>query len=233
MQPQYSKNIAKLIADIQNQPNLNNTLIYQIVDQVSLTENDVESFYCFEHPDYQSYGRKLIFDNGNFKILLMSWKSGDYTAIHNHGYTEWGCVYYFGEATHRLYRLEEDSLRLAQKDTYYKGNVASVCGDLTHLMGNGSNKDFSTLHIYGSNSRTSDVSKDAVVYLPEFAKKVTTMGSAYLNMNQELMLSETHFNTLSKEALTDYFYLVKPYYERNKLFQILNLMENKIQNLSN
>ena len=30
----------------------------------------------------------------------MLWKLDDFPAIYNHGYTEWGCVYFFGEASH-------------------------------------------------------------------------------------------------------------------------------------
>ena len=57
--------------------------------------------------------------------------------------------------------------------------------------------------------------------MPEFQKIVTTMGSAYLNMDKELILSEKPFKHIGSDVLGDYFSLVKPYYERNKIPGVL------------
>jgi hypothetical protein len=163
----------------------------------------------------------------------MSWKSGDFTAIHNHGYTEWGCVYFFGEATHRLYSVTNAELKILQKDNFHKGQIASVCGDLTHIMGNSSSENFTTLHIYGSNTRNNDVSKDAIVYLPELDKEVTTMGSAFLNMDKQLILSEKPLIKVCNDVVADYFSLIKPFYERNGLVSILKNMKKGLEARSN
>jgi hypothetical protein len=45
----------------------------------------------------------------------MSWRANDFTAIHNHGATEWGCVFFMGSATHRIYEMENDKLSLNAK----------------------------------------------------------------------------------------------------------------------
>lgn len=232
MKTQFPKNIESLIKDIKHQKILTNPLVLEIVENNHIPDNDVASYVSFNHSPNESYGRQLIYDNGNFKILLMSWKSGDFTAIHNHGYTEWGCVYFFGEATHRLYSVTSDELKILQKDNFSKGQVASVCGDLTHIMGNSSSKNFTTLHIYGSNTLKNDVSKDAIVYLPELNKEVTTMGSAYLNMDKQLILTEKPMIKVSREVVADYFSLIKPFYERNGLFSILNNIEKKLETRS-
>ncbi|PKP01894.1 MAG: hypothetical protein CVU14_04345 [Bacteroidetes bacterium HGW-Bacteroidetes-9] len=232
METAFSKNIERLIKDIKHQNYITNPLVSEIVESNRITENDVAQFVSYNHLPNESYGRQLIYDNGNFKILLMSWKSGDFTAIHNHGYTEWGCVYFFGEATHRLYSVTNDELKILQKDNFHKGKTASVCGDLTHIMGNSSSESFTTLHIYGSNTRNNDVSKDAIVYFPELDKEVTTMGSAYLNMDKQLILSEKPLIKVSDDVVSDYFSLVKPFYERNGLFQLLSKMENKLEKRS-
>jgi len=232
MKTTFSKGIENLIKDIKHQKFLTNPLVSEIVECNHISEDDIVNYISCNHSPNESYGRQLIFDNGNFKILLMSWKSGDFTAIHNHGFTEWGCVYFFGEATHRLYSVIDGELKIIQKDNFHKGQIASVCGDLTHIMGNSSSENFTTLHIYGSNTRQKDVSKDAIVYLPELEKKVTTMGSAYLNMDKKLILSEKPMIKVCDEVVTDYFSLVKPFYERNGLFQILNCMEKKLEKQS-
>lgn len=222
--------LQNLIGEIKNHPVMNNTLVADIVQSHKLATKDVEPFMLFNHSNNESYGRTLIFDNGNFKILLMSWKAGDFTAIHNHGFTEWGCVYTFGEATHRLYEIEQNELKLVQKDNFQAGQIASVCGDLTHMMGNASSENFVTLHIYGSNTRKTNVSANAKVYVPEYQKVLTTMGSAFLNMNKDLVLNETPLNEINTEILIDYYTLVKPYYERTNNKNILISMEKHLNN---
>lgn len=227
------KSIENLVKDIKHQDCLNNSLISEIVGSNHISENDVAQYVFYNHSPNESYGRQLIYDNGSFKILLMSWKSGDFTAIHNHGYTEWGCVSFFGEATHRLYSVTGDELKIVQRDNFHKGQIIPVCGDLTHIMGNSSSENFTTLHIYGSNTRQNDISKDAIVYLPELNKEVTTMGSAFLNMSEQLILSQKPLIKVCDEVVADYFSLVKPFYERNGLFSLLNKMEKRLENRVN
>lgn len=231
MKTQFPTKINNLIFDIKNSKWLDNENIADIVNNIKFSEKDIKSYFSFDHNINESYGRQLIYDNGNFKILLMSWKSDDFTAIHNHGYTEWGCVYFFGEATHRLYELQNNTLTILRKNNFYRGQVASVCGDLTHIMGNSSSKDFTTLHIYGSNTRQNNVSEDAKVYMPELQKVYTTMGSAYLNMSKDLVLSENKMNNMPDDVLLDYFNLVRPFFERNKNIDLISAMD-KVLNQS-
>ncbi|NHB70332.1 cysteine dioxygenase [Perlabentimonas gracilis] len=232
MRPTLPNKVSKVINELNSHKLIDNALVTDIVSLANLNASNLDEFNSFNHSAFESYGRKLIYDNGNFKILLMSWRSGDFTAIHNHGYTEWGCVCFFGEATHRLYNATADELTILQKQNFNEGQIASVCGDLTHIMGNSSSKSFTTLHIYGSNTRQKDVSKDALVYMPEFNKAVTTMGSAYLNMNKQLILSEKPLAKIPNDVVLDYFSLVKPFYERIGQISILQKMEKTIENRS-
>jgi len=230
MTVECSKQLRKLIHDIKNQPIVDNSILAGIVECHKLTEKDIAPFVSYNHGNNESYGRKLIYDNGNFKILLMSWKCGDFTAIHNHGSTEWGSVYFFGEATHRLYEVNKDELKLVRKDNFHKGQIASVCGDLTHIMGNSSDENFTSLHIYGSNTLRNEASVYVKVYVPEFQKIVTTFGSAYLNMTKDLVLTEEPLGKVNSDVLSDYFHLVKPFYERNNNRKILSKLDKFLSN---
>jgi hypothetical protein len=221
--PQGLKN---LITDLIHQSVMDNSIVTEIVQSNKLCAKELDPFVTFHHKNCESYGRKPIFDNGIFKILLMSWKAGDFTAIHNHGNTEWGCVYFFGDTTHRLYQVENDELKVVQKDNFYKGQIAPVCGDLTHMMGNAGNTNFTTLHIYGSTTNEHKALENARVYFPEFKKVVTTMGSAFLNIDKGLILSEEPFEKIDNETLTDYYNLVKPFYERNNLAGLLEKIQH-------
>ena len=146
----------------------------------------------------------------------MTWNPGDFTAIHNHGVTEWGGVYFFGNATHRLYEFEYGNLKLSRKDIFEKGQTAAVCGDLTHMMGNPGKTGFMTLHIYGSNKNLNDRLNNEKVFLPEHKIVATTNGPAFLNAGEEIKISEEFFNNYTEDTLLDYFDLIRPFYKRNK-----------------
>lgn len=224
----FPKSLQSLINDLSECKENHNQQVQDIVKQNRFSPQDFEPFYTFNHADHESYGRKLIFDNGNFKILLMSWKPGDFTAIHNHGHSEWGCVYFFGDAAHRLYTVENSQLTSVEKDTYLEGQIASVCGDLTHLMGNAGTQNLATLHIYGSNSRNSNISENAKIYAPEHQKIFTTMGTAFLNMSPDLIMSEAALPEMEAGLLDDYFGLVNPFYKRNGFSAVLKNMEKQL-----
>ena len=200
---------------------MENVILFDIISGIKFSENDFIPYQTFKHSNHESYGRKLLIDKGKFKILLMSWRPGDFTAIHNHGFTEWGIVHFFGEATHRLYENQSDSISLLESTNFSAGQNASVCGDLTHLMGNSSSKEFTTLHIYGSNTRTEKISQNALVYVPERKKIVVTEGSAYVQMTNALKISEKNFSHYNLETLIDYFNLILPYYIKNKQIDVI------------
>lgn len=222
--------IQGIISELEQHDTINSNIISDIISKAKISQRDFDRYAYFNHPFSESYGRNLIFDNGNFKIMLMSWRAGDFTAIHNHGYTEWGCVYFFGNATHRLYEMVNGWLKLVRSDCFEKGQCAPVCGELTHLMGNAESKDFTTLHIYGSNTRAKNISDNAKVIVPEQKKIVTTLGSAFLNMKTDLVLSEYEFTNIDLETAIDYFHLVKPFYKRNNREDVINAIDQYLKN---
>jgi predicted metal-dependent enzyme (double-stranded beta helix superfamily) len=230
MKPNLPSGIKKIALELNNLSNIDNNMVAEIVSGVKLSEKELRQYISFDHPNYESYGRKLILDSGKFQIFLMSWRAGDFTAIHNHGYTEWGCVYFFGEATHRLYRIADDELKAVQKDNFHDGQIVGVSGALTHMMGNENAKDYTTLHIYGSNAINSIVSENTKVYLFEFQKVVRTMGSAYLNIDRSLVLFEKPLLKIHKDVFLDYYSLVKSFYERTKQFDIIRKMDKVLNN---
>jgi predicted metal-dependent enzyme (double-stranded beta helix superfamily) len=204
----------------------------EIIENARFSEHEFIPFNKFDHPETESYGRNLLYETDKFKIYLMSWKPGDFTAIHNHGITEWGGVYFFGNATHRLYEMTNDKLELIQCDYFKKGDSAAICGDLIHMMGNSGNKEFTTLHIYGSNTGFSANAKDEKVFLPEHRSVFNTNGPAFLNMNEDLKKLKTFFNDIKEGTLLDYFDTIKPFYSRIKRDDVIQTISMFERNLS-
>lgn len=223
------KCINQMVKELNSHQVHSNELVSEIVSAISFDRSEIEAFNTYNHNLKDSYGRKLVYDSERFKILVMSWLPGDFTAIHNHGTTEWGSVHFFGKATHRLYDNSTGMLAVISKEQFEEGQNAAVCGDLTHMMGNTSKKEFITLHIYGKDSEENKVADDTMVYLPEFQKVATTSGTAYLNLDKSLIKSETYYNAFSNEMISDYFQLIAPYYYRNKQSELLKKLESKIK----
>jgi len=232
MVKELPQSIRKIIVELNHFPVLENETLHNIVLQSGISVKEFEGFSRFDHPEDLSYGRQELYSNERFKILLMSWRKNDFTAIHNHGVTEWGCVFFLGSATHRIYEIENERLVLKRKDVFQAGQTADVCGNFIHIMGNSGAENFMTLHIYGSDSDTTDNESLAEIYAPEHNKVFYTHGEAYLNISNELITGEKYFDQIDPEALTDYLLLVRPFYERIKDESVLAKIKSAITMVS-
>ena len=160
-----SGRVRKLIASLQGADQLTPAQVVDIVLDAEITEDDLMPWADFEHPVSDSYGRKLVFDGGHFEIMVMSWLSGDFSAIHDHGSTQWGAVQCFGAGQHYLYGFRDGIVHTAKEDHYSPGSVRAVGNNLIHQMGNGGVEPFLSLHVYGvSSPANSAVTADARIF---------------------------------------------------------------------
>jgi SAM-dependent methyltransferase/predicted metal-dependent enzyme (double-stranded beta helix superfamily) len=115
-----------------------------------VTENDIMPWADYDHPVGDSYGRKLVYKEDNLEIMVMSWRPGDFSALHDHGYTEYGAVKVFGHAEHAAFHVEEDTIRTLSRWMLQPGETISVSHSLVHQMGNPGEAPFLSLHVYGT-----------------------------------------------------------------------------------
>ncbi len=177
--------INELIDKLGNLNFIDNNLLVKIIEKLKITEESLLQYAVYNHKPDESYGRRRIYRANNFEIFVMSWMPGDFTAIHNHGHSEWGIVYFLGNALHRSYESEENKLKLTKTEIIPIGTIAPVCGNLTHSMGNSTDKPFITLHIYGSNSYEGIITEDSKIFDVNNNRIITTTGPAYINMKEE------------------------------------------------
>jgi hypothetical protein len=196
-----------------NKPKTCEELI-NIIKNIDFKPIDFKEFQYFEHSKDKSYGRKIVYQGENFSIYLMSWYPGDFTAIHSHGLTDWGCVFFFSDTNHRLYKTEGNKIELIAKGIIPKGTIAPVTGELIHAMGNLSLSPILTLHIYGSNKDISNANDESKVYELEKNRIRTTGGAAYLNIPEELCKKTENSIVTNEETITDYFEIIKHFYSR-------------------
>jgi hypothetical protein len=134
----------------------------------------------------------------------MSWAPGDFTAIHNHGHVEWGCVLALGNATHRLYSFENDILVLRSTRPVLPGTREELRGNLVHMMGNLGEENIFSLHIYGINQNQLPLSANSRVFSPEKNCTFITNGPAFLDLSNELIKETAPLPKIETAALQDY-----------------------------
>ncbi len=208
MNRSITPSIDNMIMDINESNPTTGDQLAEIISRHAPRKEEMMHFADFDHPNYESYGRTLLYHKNNFCIYLMSWKPGDFTAIHDHGTTEWGCVYAFDDFTHRLYSLHANTLILKSKNKFLRGRVARIRSGTIHMMGNLHNHQNNlSLHIYGTNTPEKGLAKQSKVYYPEVEKASISNGPAFLYTSRQ---TEQHHKTpfqTENETLKDYLEL--------------------------
>ncbi|MEM9702722.1 MAG: cysteine dioxygenase family protein, partial [Planctomycetota bacterium] len=136
----------------------------RLIVDAGVTAEDLAPWADFDCPDADSYGRKLVYDGGHFEIMAMSWRPGDCSAVHDHGYTEWGAVQVFGPAEHAVFAVTPESVTNVSRTAQPPGRVMVVDHEMVHQMKNPTDEPFLSLHIYGCPDRDGDVTADARVF---------------------------------------------------------------------
>lgn len=213
MQAIQAAKLKELINTLNSRAKWNNKEVVSLVKDLEIGEETISAYQLYNHEPQYSYGRNEIYANERFRIYLMSWDSGDATAIHDHGSTDWGCVQFMGKAEHRTYQLEQDKLKRIKSSQIPAGTIVPVEGDFIHLMNNMGSKSVCTLHIYGSNIPRSE-NEVAIIYQPEWERLVTTSGTAYLNMDESEIITTAKLPSMSQADYQDYIQLVTPFYKR-------------------
>lgn len=188
----------------------------ELVLQADVQVEDMMHYADFDHPKADCYGRKLVFDNGNFEVMVMSWEPGDYSSIHNHGYTQWGVVQVFGNVHHFIYQVKNGVLDFAKREILPTGAAIKVNNPFIHQMGNPSTDRYLTLHVYGSNERSSDITADAMNFDLEFDRISHTTGGAFFNLPADEIYDFEEAPRPTDEVFFHYAHLLLNYYNRQE-----------------
>jgi cysteine dioxygenase len=208
MEKTLPPSVKQLIAAIKAHNPDNNKEIATLVKQHPVDREELLPFNNFQHPANESYGRRQLYADDKFCIYLMSWCPGNFTAIHDHGTTQWGCVLALDDFAHRLYQFKDNKLVLKDDKPFLKGQTASVHSNVIHMMGNDSNENALSIHIYGTNEPGKKVAQRSRIFYPEINQMTYTQGAAYLynpHHNTNILID---FENIDKETRNDYFALI-------------------------
>jgi SAM-dependent methyltransferase/predicted metal-dependent enzyme (double-stranded beta helix superfamily) len=177
--------LRNLIASIEETETLTPLRIKAAIVDAKVTPDDLMHWATFDHPTTDSYGRHLVWDGGSFEIMVMSWKPGDYSAIHDHGHTVWGAVQVFGPAEHAVFAADEERLVTVSRIRLSPGDVLPVGHRLVHQMGNPSDSRFMSLHVYGNGDRTNAITADSQVFDLTRGEVLRTDGGVFYSLPDE------------------------------------------------
>ncbi|HHG83718.1 MAG TPA: methyltransferase domain-containing protein [Bacteroidetes bacterium] len=157
--------LAYIVAELEKEKHLKPSQVSRIIRDAAVKPADMEPWATFDHPIQDSYGRKLVHKGDNFEVMVMSWKPGDFSTIHDHGFAQWGAVQIFGPAEHATFRYEDGVLSTLARWDIVSGEILGVGHSLIHQMGNPTTDTFFlSLHVYGDVKTTENVTGDARLF---------------------------------------------------------------------
>ena len=156
--------LQQIIHAIYETEDLSPAKVKKIVKKVNVQEEELQPWANYDHPAEDSYGRKMVYDGGFFDVMVMSWNVGDFSALHDHGYAQWGAVQAFGEAEHAIFWVQDDEIRTLSRQVMKAGQIIGVGHQLVHQMGNSGEEKYLSLHIYGNYDREESVTADARIF---------------------------------------------------------------------
>ena len=161
----HSGALCGLVASLEAHPPRDAVEAAERLGAAKLAAGDLMAWSDLEHADTDSYGRRLVHQSARFELMVMSWRPGDYSAIHDHGAAEWGAVRYFGAADHVSFDLSAGQLAIQSRATTRLDALLCVEPSLIHLMGNAGQTSFVSLHLYGaSEAQTHAITRGARIY---------------------------------------------------------------------
>lgn len=227
--PQSLQRLVDMLSEATaNGSTLNPEKVKDIVNKANVQVEDMMHYADFNHPLEDCYGRKMVFDNGNFEVMVMSWNPGDYSSIHNHGYTQWGVVQAFGHVHHMIYNTRNDELRFSKREILPSGTVVKVNNALIHQMGNASTDPYLTLHVYGCNDRDENVTADAKTFEIENNRIAHTTGGAFFNLPEDQVYDFEPLPPVSSNVLIHQAGLLLGYYNRLPESSQINAKKMKV-----
>ncbi len=207
----------------------------ELAKKANITVADLEPWADYIHPVKDGYGRKLAYHTNTFEVMIMTWNPGDFSSVHNHGYTQWGAVQVFGEVMHQIYTNTGEKFMLSKKEILPYGSIAKVNNALIHQMGNVTTKPYLTLHIYGANEPHQAVTADMKIYELETGFIRETQGGAFFNLTDKEAPVIGKMKPIDKETFVNQASILIQYYcrytpdeIRERRIPLLRKLENMV-----
>ncbi len=180
--------IQAIIQKIQSKEHLSPARLKKIIKEAQVQPEELMPWADFDHDPADCYGRKMLYDGGFFDMMVMSWNPGDFSAIHDHGYSQWGAVQSFGPAEHAVFLVQDGYIQTLSRNVLKSGQIIGVGHQLVHQMGNSTeNERFISLHIYGNLEVSGNVTGDARIFDLNEGSIQRVDGGAFLALPEKII----------------------------------------------
>jgi cysteine dioxygenase len=184
--------LQEIVKFFEHNQELSPAKVEDAIRRAQVKEEDLAPWTDFDHPLEDGYGRKMVHKSDDFEIMVMSWNPGDFSAIHDHGNTQYGAVQIFGEADHAIFSIADDHMVTTSRWLTSTGDTVPVNHDLIHQMGNPGDKPFISLHVYGTTMQTAYVTGEARLYDIQNGIINLSNGGAFFSLPEDQVVKRLH-----------------------------------------
>ena len=188
--------------------------IADYIKTAAISFEDLLPYADFDHPKEDGYGRQIAVAGKHYEIMVMSWNPGDFSAVHDHGYTTWGAVQVFGHVMHHTFAIKQDRFAITRKEIIADGTIIKVNNPLIHQMGNVTSKPYLTMHVYGDNEYVGDVTADSRIFELETGLIKHTTGGAFFNLPDEKVYDVEEMPEIDYQTFVHQASILMQYYQR-------------------
>jgi len=104
-------------------PNMGERRMREILQRVFITDQEMERYGCFRE---DRYSRNSVYKNEKFEILLICWKSGQRSLIHDHGGSLGGVRIVRGLLTETLFTVAPNGMIKAISSSDYAASDIQI-----------------------------------------------------------------------------------------------------------
>ena len=206
--------------------------VEQALREARLEVEDLLPYADFDHPVEDGYGRKMVVDHEHYEIMVMTWNPGDFSAVHDHGYTAWGAVQVFGHVMHHTFSMAGDLFRLTKKEILPEGAIVKVNNALIHQMGNVTSAPYLTVHVYGNNERQGNITADARIFELEAGLIKHTTGGVFFNLPDRAVYDIEKMPEIEHQTMVHQLSILMQYYQRYDILKAEELTRSVLDRFS-
>ena len=184
------------------------------LQEAALELSDLMPYADFNHPVDDGYGRKMVVDAEHYEVMVMTWNPGDFSAVHDHGYTAWGAVQVFGNVMHHTFTTSQELFRVTKKEILAEGTIIKVNNALIHQMGNVTSSPYLTVHLYGNSERRGNITADSRIFELESGLIKHTTGGAFFNLPDHAVFDIEKMPEIEHTSMVHQLAILMQYYQR-------------------
>ena len=118
----------------------------QFAAEVDLSKLELGEYESFRD---EGYARNTVLRNDHLELVVIGWKAGQASTIHDHG--ESYCLYLVtgGTMTEEIYEaVENGRAQVVESRDWHRGDITLADGPTVHRVSNHTREDLVTVHLY-------------------------------------------------------------------------------------